>query len=131
MDYKELVKKAYDAATRAYAPYSKYHVGAALLSKSGKIYQGCNVECASFGGTNCAERTALFSAIADGEREFEAIAIVTSNEEYAFPCGICRQVLIEFGADIDVIVSQGMDYKVFKLHELLPHSWTKDELDKL
>jgi cytidine deaminase len=131
MDYKELVKMAYDVATRAYAPYSKYHVGAALLTKSGKVYQGCNVECGSFGGTNCAERTALFSAIADGEREFEAIAVVTSNEEYAFPCGICRQVLIEFGDDIDVIVSEGMDYKVFKLSELLPHSWSKDELDKL
>lgn len=130
MDYKELVKMAYEVAKNAYAPYSNYNVGAALLTKSGKVFLGCNVECGSYGGTNCAERTALFSAIAAGEKEFEAIAVVTSNEEYAFPCGICRQVMIEFGEDLNVIVSKGLDYKVYKLSELLPHSWTKDELNK-
>jgi len=128
MNYKELVKKAYEVRENAYAPYSKYKVGAALLTKSGKVYLGCNVECGSFGGTNCAERTALFSAIADGEREFKAIAIVSSSNDYTYPCGICRQVLIEFGKDIDVIIAKDMDYKVVKLSELLPHSWTSEEL---
>ncbi|BEP29673.1 cytidine deaminase [Helicovermis profundi] len=128
MDYKELVRKAYEVRDNAYAPYSKYKVGAALLTKNGKIYLGCNVECGSFGGTNCAERTALFSAIADGEKEFTAIAIVSSSNDFTYPCGICRQVLIEFGKDLDVVIAKDMEYKVLKLGELLPHSWTSEEL---
>ena len=128
MDYKDLVKEAYKVRDNAYSPYSNYKVGAALLTKSGKVYLGCNVECGSFGGTNCAERTALFSAIADGEKEFVAIAIVSSSNDYTYPCGICRQVLIEFGKDLDVIIAKDLEYKVIKLGELLPHSWTSEEL---
>lgn len=130
VDYKDLVSMAYEAATFAYAPYSNYNVGAALLTKSGKIYTGCNVECASYGGTNCAERTALFKAISEGEKEFEAIAIVSGSKDFTFPCGICRQVLAEFGLELDVIVAQDLDYKVYKLSELIPHAFTPAELNK-
>lgn len=125
--YEELVEMAYKATEFAYTPYSNFNVGAALLTKSGKVYTGCNVECASYGGTNCAERTALFKAISEGEREFEAIAVVSSSKDYTYPCGICRQVLVEFG-DIEVILAKEKDYKVFKLSELLPHSFTQKDL---
>ena len=128
MDYKKLVEMAYEAAEFAYVPYSNFKVGAALLTKSGKVYTCCNVECASYGGTNCAERTALFKAVSEGEQEFTAIAVVGASREYTFPCGICRQVLIEFGSDIDVILAEDLDYKVYKLSELLPHSFTKEDL---
>ncbi len=101
--YDELVKSAADARERAYAPYSHYPVGAALLGKSGRIYTGCNVENASYGLTVCAERTAILKAISEGEHEFEAIAVITTNG--GSPCGACRQVLFEFLApDAPVIV---------------------------
>lgn len=127
MNYEQLVSMAYEATQNAYVPYSNFKVGAALLTKEGKVYTGCNVECASFGGTNCAERTALFKAISEGIREFSAIAVVSSSNDYTYPCGICRQVLMEFG-DIDVIIAKGMDYRVHKLSELLPHSFTPADL---
>ena len=127
MNYLELVKTAYGAMENSYSPYSNFQVGAALLTKSGKVYTGCNVECASYGGTNCAERTALFKAVSEGEREFEAIAVVCSSKEYAYPCGICRQVLVEFG-DIDVILAKELEYEVFRLSEMLPHSFTSKDL---
>lgn len=127
INYEELVKMAYEATKNAYTPYSNFNVGAALLTKSGKIYTGCNVECASYGGTNCAERTALFKAVSEGEREFTAIAVVSSSMDYTYPCGICRQVLMEFG-DIEVILAKDLDYKVFTLEEMLPYSFTKKDL---
>jgi cytidine deaminase len=130
IDYKKLLEMAYEASKFAYAPYSNYNVGAALLTKSGKIYTGCNVECASYSGTNCAERTALFKAVSEGERDFEAIAIVSSSRDYTFPCGVCRQVLGEFGLDIDIVVAKDLDYKVYKLSELMPHAFTPSELNK-
>ncbi|MBF4694923.1 cytidine deaminase [Fusibacter ferrireducens] len=124
MDYKILVEKAYDAMTYAYVPYSKFKVGAALLTKSGKVFTGCNVESASLGATNCAERTAVYKAISEGYREFEAIAIVSSGRDFTYPCGICRQVLVEFGKDIDIIVAKDYDYEVYKIDDLLPRSFT-------
>lgn len=127
INYEQLVKMAYEATKNAYTPYSNFNVGAALLTKSGKIYTGCNVECASYGGTNCAERTALFKAVSEGEREFEAIAVVSSSMDYTYPCGICRQVLMEFG-NIEVILAKDLDYKVFTLEEMLPYSFTKKDL---
>ena len=127
INYEELVKMAYEATKNAYTPYSNFNVGAALLTKSGKIYTGCNVECASYGGTNCAERTALFKAVSEGEREFTAIAVVSSSMDYTYPCGICRQVLMEFG-DIEVILAKDLDYKVFTLEEMLPYTFTKKDL---
>lgn len=129
INQKELVEKAYEAMTFAYVPYSKFQVGAALLGKSGKIYTGCNVESASYGATNCAERTAVFKAISEGEREFDAIAIVSSSMDFTYPCGICRQVLAEFGTDMQVILAKGHDeYKVYTVDELLPQSFTGKDL---
>lgn len=103
-----LMEKAIEAMRYAYAPYSDFSVGAALLAKSGKVYLGCNVENASFGATICAERTALVKAISEGEREFVAIAIACGARTKLFPCGICRQMLSEFG-DIDVLIDGGAE----------------------
>ena len=121
--YEELIQKAKQARERAYAPYSKYLVGAALLTKSGEIYTGCNVENASYGLTNCAERTAIFKAVSEGEKEFQAIAIVLDGPVGA-PCGACRQVIREFGTEIDVeMANLEGDVKVEKIKDLLPHSF--------
>ncbi len=126
----ELIAQALQARTQAYAPYSGYHVGAALLTKGGKIYTGVNIENASYGATNCAERTAFFKAVSEGEREFLAIAIAggkkdTESEDYAYPCGICRQIMSEFcGPDFRVIVIKNRaEYEEYTLEELLPHSF--------
>lgn len=124
MEYKKLVEMAYEAMTFAYTPYSKFNVGAALLTKSGKVYTGCNVEIASYGATNCAERTAIYKAISEGEKEFKAIAVVSSSKDFTYPCGICRQVIVEFGKDIEVIVAKDDDYVVYTIDDLLPKSFT-------
>lgn len=133
MEEKELIRAAMEARKKAYAPYSDFMVGAALMTDSGKIYQGCNIENASYGATNCAERTAVFRAVSEGEIRFKAIAIVGGmrNKEltYAFPCGICRQVLREFCEpdQMMVIVARSeTDYKKMKLSELLPESFGPD-----
>ncbi len=123
----DLIKKAQEAMQVAYAPYSGFKVGACLLTKSGRVYTGCNVENASFGATNCAERTAVFKAVSEGETEFEKIAIVASKG-LAFPCGICRQVLNEFAPQIDVIVSYNGQTIITKLNELLPHGFGPQNL---
>ncbi len=130
---KNLIEQAIAASKCAYAPYSKYHVGAALLTKDGKVYTGCNIENASFGATNCAERTAFFKAVSEGNTQFQAIAIVgyskdlnqgdtNSFSEYAYPCGICRQVMQEFcDKDFSIVVAKSTeDYKQYTLAELLP-----------
>ena len=132
--YKELMEKAVEAREMAYAPYSKYRVGACLLAKSGKTYSGCNIENASYTPTNCAERTAFFKAISEGEREFDAIAIVAGKEgeplsNNCTPCGVCRQVMTEFcDKDFKIILGTPEDYKVYTLEEMMPFSFTKDEL---
>jgi len=100
---KNLVAQAVEAQKRAYAPYSNYAVGAALLGKSGRVYTGCNVENASYSMTICAERTAVVKAVSEGEREFEAVAVVTDNG--GTPCGACRQVLAEFGPEMRVLIA--------------------------
>ncbi len=131
MDERELIKKAFEAKEYAYAPYSNFRVGAAVLTKSGKIFTGCNIECASYGGTNCAERTALFKAISEGERQFKAIAIISDKDDNTFPCGICRQVILEFGRDIQIITGTlGGKIKKFSIEELLPHSFSGVDLQK-
>ena len=99
-----LADAARSAMAFSYSPYSKFKVGAALLCTSGKIYTGCNIENASFGATNCAERTAIFKAVSEGENEFEAIAIASSGDSPAPPCGICRQVLSEFAPQIKILL---------------------------
>jgi len=102
MTKEELIKKAKEAMGYAYVPYSGFQVGAALLTKAGKVYTGCNIENASFGATNCAERTAIFKAISEGEREFESIAVVSSANDVTYPCGICRQVMAEHMKDAKI-----------------------------
>lgn len=129
MTDRELVEKAKQAAEKAYAPYSGFTVGAALLAKSGKVYLGCNIENASYSPTNCAERTAFFKAVSEGEREFLKIAIVGGNElnfsDYCTPCGVCRQVMSEFcDGDFTVILGKADgEYKTISLGELLPYGF--------
>ncbi|AOR24367.1 cytidine deaminase [Clostridium taeniosporum] len=132
MENKELVKIALKYREKAYAPYSNFKVGAAVLFDSGKVYGGCNIENASFGATNCAERTAIFSGIAEGETKINAIAVVGSLEENTYPCGICRQVISEFGgSEIKVILAKGEDdFIVTNMGEILPGAFTKEDLDK-
>lgn len=131
--YSELIKKAEEARNNAYAPYSKFTVGAALLTKNGKIYTGCNIENAAYSPTNCAERTAFFKAVSDGERNFQAIAIVGGKEKqedvFCPPCGVCRQVMLEFcDADFKVILKENNQQKVYSLSELIPASFTDSML---
>ena len=135
MEIKELITAALDARSMAYAPYSRYQVGAALLAGSGKIYRGCNIENASYGATNCAERTAFFKAISEGERAFQAIAIAGGLEgknptDYAYPCGICRQVMQEFGGGgFQIIVAKNTEeYQKYTLSELLPAGFGGDSI---
>lgn len=96
--------KAKEASKMSYSPFSRFAVGAALIAKSGKIYSGCNIENSSFGMTNCAERTAIFKAVSEGEREILAIAIYSPNSDNCYPCGACRQVMFEFQGDDEIIV---------------------------
>lgn len=127
MTEKELVSLAVGARENSYSPYSGFKVGAALLTKSGKVYKGCNIENSAFSPTNCAERTAVFSAVADGEREFSAIAIVGGADEikdFCPPCGVCRQVLSEFcKSDFKIHLFNGEEIKTYTLGELLPLSF--------
>ena len=124
----ELLSLARIALKQSYSPYSKYAVGAALLAQSGRVYLGCNSENASFGLTNCAERTAMFKAVSEGEREFAAIAIA-SNGSAPYPCGACRQVLNEFAPTLRVLVTWG-ENEVDKttLRALLPHGFGPKDL---
>lgn len=134
MDKKDLFILAKEAMKNSYAPYSNYNVGAALLTKNGNIFKGCNIENASYSVTCCAERTALFSAVANSEKDFEAICVVGSKNgeivDYAMPCGVCRQALAEFcDTDFKVYVGKSEnDIKEFTLDELLPCSFDKSKL---
>lgn len=131
MNISELIKEAYEAKKHSYAPYSQFHVGAALLTKDGRIYRGCNIENAAYSPTNCAERTAFFKAVSEGEREFSAIAIAGEKEEYLAPCGVCRQVMAEFcdPGQFQIILAKSKDdYKVYALQELLPECFSAKSL---
>lgn len=124
MDNAQLIKLAQEAAKKAYAPYSDFKVGAALLCKSGNVYTGCNVENSSYGASNCAERTAVFKAVSEGERDFVKIAIVSEKGGLTFPCGICRQVLSEFMPNGSIVLySDEQGIKEFALNELLPYAF--------
>ena len=123
VDYNQLVESAKSAQQRAYAPYSKFPVGAALRCKSGAVYTGCNVENVSFGLTLCAERAAVTAAIAKGDRDFVALAVVTNSKQPAVPCGACRQVLAEFKPDLKIVsATWGGEMQEFDLSTLLPCS---------
>ena len=124
-----LVEVAREARLRAYAPYSNFLVGAALLSKDGRIFTGCNVENASYGGTICAERTALVTAVAAGHRSFRRCVVVSDNPHPITPCGYCRQFLAEFGLDLEVIaVGANGQRAAWTLRELLPQAFTGDDI---
>ncbi|MBS7008197.1 cytidine deaminase [Anaerostipes sp.] len=126
MNEKELLALAKKAREQAYAPYSGFMVGAALLCADGSIYTGCNVENASYGAAICAERNAVSTAVAAGKRDFEAIAIAAKGKGCVYPCGICLQVMNEFSKDMKVICQDRDNYQVFRLKELLPKGF--DEL---
>ena len=138
MDYKNLIENALEARKMAYAPYSDFAVGAALLAANGQIFTGCNIESASFSPTNCAERTALFTAIAQGVKDFTAIAVVggkigETKLDYCAPCGVCRQMLAEFCTPVEfkvIIAKTENDYLVKTLEELLPMSFGPERLLK-
>lgn len=125
-----LIDLANEARRRAYVPYSRYPVGAALRARSGRIFTGCNVENAAYPTSMCAERVAIFKAVSEGEREFEVIAVVTPNG--GSPCGGCRQALAEFGLDIAVLIADGEGRLVqeTKVSELLPGAFTPKDLEK-
>ena len=136
VEEKGLIEKALEARRKAYVPYSHFHVGAALETDTGEVFLGCNVENASYGAANCAERTAFFKAVSEGHRKFRRIAIVggflDSIEDYCMPCGICRQVMAEFGDlhEFQVILAKSSeDYQVYRLEELLPHAFLPSALE--
>lgn len=138
MDDKELIREAYKAQAYSYSPYSGFQVGAALLGKNGRVYTGCNIENASYSPTNCAERTAFFKAVSEGEKEFVKIVIVgnkkgASEEErdYCAPCGVCRQVMAEFcnPKEFQVLLAKSeTDYRTYRLEELFPFGFSKEDL---
>lgn len=134
---RELIVKAFEAQNFCYTPYSNFNVGAALLGTNGKVYQGCNIENAAFSPTNCAERTAFFKAVSEGQQDFSAIVIVGNKADvkmgkgdYCAPCGVCRQVMAEFcnSETFRVILAKSPDdYKEFLLKELLPLGFTSKD----
>ena len=137
MTHEELVKKAYEAQEHSYCPYSGFQVGAALLTQNGKVYTGCNIENAAFSPTNCAERTAIFKAVSEGETKFQAIAIVGNKKgapeeewEFCTPCGVCRQVMLEFvdPQTFEILLGKGKEIRKFTLNQLLPESFSPSML---
>ena len=126
----QLLQVAMEASKMAYAPYSNFHVGAALECSDGTVFTGCNVENSSFGATNCAERTAIFKAVSEGHKDIMRIAIYSPDSEgFAMPCGICRQVMTEFNYDLEVIIAKANgEFKVMSLREVLPEAFTPASL---
>lgn len=126
----KLIKKAIEMLNFSYAPYSNFHVGAALLTSEGEIYTGCNIENAAYGPSNCAERTAIFKAVSEGKKEFEAIAVAGGKngkiENFCPPCGVCRQVLAEFcKKDFEIVLAKSTnEYKIMTLEQLLPERFS-------
>ena len=129
----QLVEKAFEAMKNAYAPYSNYHVGACVLCNDGATFKGANIENASYGATNCGERSALFAAYSNGyrKRDIKAISIVSDGKRIGTPCGICRQVLSELlNHDTPIILSNGKETKITNVSELLPDSFGVEDLDQ-
>ena len=131
-EVKNMLRMANEARDRAYAPYSNFRVGACLKGATGAYYLGCNIENAAYSPTNCAERTAMFKAVYEGERQFDALAIVWDGENPAVPCGVCRQVLAEFcDPEMPVIGAHRKgEYKIFAMGDLLPDAFLPEDLKK-
>ncbi|MBP1657049.1 MAG: cytidine deaminase [Bacteroidetes bacterium] len=129
MQYRTLVSRARAAKRHSHSPYSRFRVGAAVLAASGKVYTGCNIENSSYGLTVCAERTALFKAVSEGEKSFVAVAIASDETSSTPPCGACRQVIMDLAGDIDVILSTSNgSFTVMKASDLLPHPFGGENL---
>lgn len=129
MDAKELMKIARKARQNAYAPYSHFAVGAALLAESGRVYTGCNIENASYGLTCCAERNAIFAAVCAGERRFKMLAVAADSLEPVAPCGACRQVIAEFGIPLVVMGNLKEAIKTMSAEELLPYGFGQESMN--
>jgi len=129
---KQLIDEAIAASKQAHVPYSHFHVGAALLTTDGKVYRGCNIENASYGLTNCAERTAIFKAVSEGDKQFSAIAVVGDTDGPISPCGACRQVLAEFCDDHTQIILANVkgDFVITNINEILPGYFSSKDLQK-
>ena len=131
MDRESLIEKALEAKKNAYVPYSNFQVGAAIEVEDGSIYSGCNIENASYTPSICAERTAIFKAVSEGKKEIKKIAVV-GDGDMTYPCGVCRQVIREFGKNAEIIVANSKeDYKVYTLEDLLPHSFGPEDLKQI
>ncbi|MBQ4868905.1 cytidine deaminase [Priestia megaterium] len=132
MEPKQLIDEAIAASKQAHVPYSHFHVGAALLTTDGKIYRGCNIENASYGLTNCAERTAIFKAVSEGDKQFSAIAVVGDTDGPISPCGACRQVLAEFCDEHTQIILANLkgDFVITNINEILPGYFSSKDLQK-
>lgn len=128
MTPEQLVREALEAMHFAYVPYSGFTVGAALLTKSGKVYRGCNIENAAYGPSNCAERTAIFKAVSEGHRDFAAIAIIADTPGPCSPCGMCRQAISEFKIPKIIMANLKGDVQVATLAEILPFAFTDNDL---
>lgn len=133
MDKNMLVEKAIEARSKAYVPYSKFQVGAAIITSNDQLFLGCNIENASYGLTNCAERTAIFKAVSEGDTEIKAIAVVGDTEGPISPCGACRQVIAEFSTDDTKIYLANLngDVKETTISEILPGYFTSKDMDKV
>ncbi|AGC69019.1 cytidine deaminase Cdd [Thermoclostridium stercorarium subsp. stercorarium DSM 8532] len=129
MDFDYLVRKAMEAKEKAYAPYSGFRVGAAVQTASGRVYTGCNVENSSFGATICAERTAIAKAVSEGESKIVAVAVSSDGENITYPCGICRQVISEFGNDETKVICSNKNgqYKIYEMKDILPHAFAGED----
>ena len=127
MEVKQLIEKAKEVQNNSYSPYSKFKVGAALLTKDGKCFTGCNVEISSYTPTCCGERTAFFKAISEGYKEFDKIAII-GDVPFCPPCGVCRQVMSEFcDKDFKIYLTDGIDYKEYTLEQMLPYAFNLED----
>ncbi len=131
MNYTILATWAREAKRNSYSPYSRFRVGAAVLTTDGRVFTGCNIENSSYGLTTCAERTALFKAVSEGERSFVAIAIASDEDTFTPPCGACRQVIFELAGNVDVVLTKkNGSYRVKKMLELLPQPFDGKNLKK-
>lgn len=133
MEVKKLIYAALNAREIAYCPYSKFKVGAAALFEDGEIYTGCNIENASYGATNCAERTAIFNGVANGNRILKALALVGDFKSFTYPCGICRQVISEFAESGDIkiyLIKNSEEVLIKTLDDIMPGRFTKNDLGK-